>query len=169
MRFKVGEEALAYPLSLGMYNVLMNGGVTDVDAVVPIPLSPDKEKAGEINRTRLLARELCRLLGAHLASVLSLSHAISKHKLRIHKGFSVTQFEAKYSEALAVDTRVREFRRLLLIDDVCTEGSTLRCAVGALRAVHPNSEISLATAGQMIVKNVVKYEAPLLAASAAVA
>lgn len=169
MRFKVGEEALAYPLALGMYNVLMKRGLSDFDAVVPIPLSPDKEKSGEIHRTKLLARELCRLLGAHLASVLSLRHAISKHKLRIHSGLSVMQFEARYAEAVDVDTRVREFRRILLIDDVCTEGSTLRCAVQALRAVHPNSEITLATAGQMIVKNVVKHEGPLLAPGAAVA
>jgi hypothetical protein len=63
MRFKVGDKELAYPLALGMYTGLSQRRLLDFDAVIPIPLSPDKEQAGEIHRTKLLGLEPARLLG----------------------------------------------------------------------------------------------------------
>jgi predicted amidophosphoribosyltransferase len=162
-RFKVGEEELAYPLALGIYTNLTRRKAVDFDAVVPIPLSPDKAQKGEIHRTRLLGKELARLLGTRLSEVLSLDHPISKHKLRIHQGLTAGQFELKYSAALCVDPRAKNLRRVLLLDDVCTEGSTLRSAITKLRSENADFEVSVATAGQMILKSVVSSEAGLLA------
>jgi predicted amidophosphoribosyltransferase len=136
--------------------------VQDFDAVVPMPLSPDKAEAGEIHRTALLAKEIAILLGTKVASVLSLNQPISKHRLRTGMGLSAKQFERRYREALAVDFGVRHFGRILLLDDVCTEGSTLRCAVQAIREVNAECIIVGATAGQVILKSVVRDETPLV-------
>jgi len=136
----------------------------DFDAVVPIPLSPDKEAQGEIHRTRLLGKELARLLGTRFSEVLSLKCPISKHKLRITSGLTAGQFEARYSQALVVDDKVRNYNRILLVDDVCTEGSTFSSAIGRLRGAKPELEITAAAAGQMIVKAVVRDGAGLLKA-----
>jgi len=86
MRFKVGEEALAFLLALGIYEALRQRELLDFDCIVPIPLSPDKEASGEIHRTRLLARELGKLLGIGVAELLTLRHAISKRRLRTWQG-----------------------------------------------------------------------------------
>jgi predicted amidophosphoribosyltransferase len=163
-RFKVGEEELAYPLARAIYSALTTRKMVDFDAVVPIPLSPDKEEEGEIHRTRLLAKELARLLGTRVSETLSLKCPISKHKLRITLGLSAGHFEARYSQALVVDEKVQNYNRILLVDDVCTEGSTLRSAIGRLRAAKPELEITTAAAGQMIIKSVVRDGAGLLKA-----
>lgn len=72
-RFKTGEQKLAFPLALGMREALAERDLAAFDAVVPIPLSPDKDAAGEIHRTQLLARELARLLGTPTRELPSLS------------------------------------------------------------------------------------------------
>ncbi len=58
-RFKSGHSSLAFPLALVMYEVLTQQ-VSDFDCIVPIPLSPDKQKKGQLNRTRILAQALAR-------------------------------------------------------------------------------------------------------------
>ena len=46
-------------------------------------------------------------------------------------------------------------RRVILLDDVITEGSTLSVAVAAIKAVNPTVEFVITAAGQMIVMAVV--------------
>lgn len=78
-RFKSGHSSLAFPLALVMYEVLTQQ-VSDFDCIVPIPLSPDKQEKGQLNRTRILAQALAALLRVTVADVLSLSGAISKRQ-----------------------------------------------------------------------------------------
>lgn len=75
--FKLGAEKLAYPLGLGVYEALRNRGLTAFDAIVPIPLSPDKAHSGELHRTRALARQLSQFLGVPVREMLSLTQPIS--------------------------------------------------------------------------------------------
>lgn len=161
-RFKVGEEALAYPLALGMYTRLARLGTVDFDAIVPIPLSPEKAASGEIHRTKLLGKELARLLSTKLVDALTLRHPISKKRLRTQGGMNASGFESKYLDALEVSARLSQFSQVLLVDDVCTEGSTLRAAAAKLRRENQALEIAATTAGQMILKNVVRSEAGLV-------
>jgi len=161
-RFKTGESALAFPLALAMYEVLKEQKALDFDCVIPIPLSPDKQERREINRTKILARELAALLGIKVADQLSLSAPISKRQL-LSAGWTQTQFEYRYYQLLKVDLEVRKYSRILVLDDVCTNGSTLDCALRRIREVHPECELTATTAGQMIVKNVIRDEQVILA------
>ena len=161
-RFKVGEKALAYPLALAIYTALGKRDLLEFDAVVPIPLSPDKQTAGEMHRTRLLATELAKLLDSRVGEYLSLSGPISKRRL-IASGFRVQDFEQEYGDLLEVDSAIQKVERILLVDDVCTNGSTLRSAARKIRQVNADCEIVAATAGQMIMKAVVADESVLLA------
>jgi hypothetical protein len=68
------------------------------------------------------------LFGTTVASVLSLKHLVSKHRLRTGLGLTAKQFERRYREALSVDAAARNLSRVLLLDDASTEGSTLRSA-----------------------------------------
>lgn len=162
-RFKTGERNLAFPLALGMREALAERDLGEFDAVIPIPLSPDKESAGEINRTRLLARELARLLGTPARDWLSLSGPISKRRLRTEQGLSAARFELAYRRHLIVDDRVQQLARVLLVDDVCTEGSTIQAGTAALRARNPALEVVAVTAGQMTVRAAVENEDDIIA------
>jgi hypothetical protein len=158
-RFKTGEEAVAYPLALATHRALAKAQRIDFDAIVPVPLSPDKAKARELNRTQELAKELGRLLKAPVrGSWLQLGKSISKKRLRVQGGLSATDFEDKYRKALVVSPSVSG-HSVLLVDDVCTEGSTLRVCADALSAT--GRSVVAATAAQMAVKSVVRNPAAL--------
>ncbi len=151
-RFKVGDKNLAYPLALGIFHRLRKLKQLSFDCIVPIPLSPDKAAAGELHRTRLLAQELSKLLAAPMVELLTLNRPISKRRLRSATGARAVDFEPAYAAALVVDSKASRFSRILLVDDVCTEGSTLRCAAAAISRINSEVAIYAATAGQMVLK-----------------
>ena len=162
-RFKVGDKNLAYPLALGMFQQLRRANLNDFDAIVPIPLSPDKAANSELHRTRALALELGRLLGAPVRELLSLAHPIGKRALRRETGAGPEEFELEYGKALVVHPDTSQVQRILLVDDACTEGSTLEVAASALRRVSPCAWVVTSTAAQMAIKAVVRSEESLLA------
>jgi predicted amidophosphoribosyltransferase len=143
-----------------MYEALRKRDELDFDCIVPIPLSPKKEEAGEIHRTRLLATELSKLLGTRVVECLSLSRPISKRAL-LSLGFTGAEIEDKYFDALEVSDKIKNYDRILLVDDVCTRGRTIRSAVRKIRSAHTDAEIAAACAGQMIVKEAVAESAQL--------
>jgi predicted amidophosphoribosyltransferase len=138
-----------------MYEALKARKILEFDCVIPIQLSPDKRKAGEIDRTGLIAAELARLLESRIVRALELTRPISKHPLRTGLGLSPKGFETEYSKALEITADISKCERIVLVDDVCTEGSTLRCAAQALRLQNSECQSLASTAGQMILKCVV--------------
>ena len=94
------------------------------------------------------------ILGVRVADVLSLSGPISKRRL-LSAGLTQSNFEYRYYQLLQVQPEVTRFARILVLDDVCTQGSTLDCALRKIREVHPNGTFTATTAGQMILKGVV--------------
>lgn len=144
-----------------MNEVLRQHRTLHFDCIVPIPLSPDKQERGQLNRTRILAQALAALLRVTVADVLSLSGPISKRQF-LSAGLTQSQFEQQYRQLLHVDAGIRRYPRILLLDDVCTEGSTLNSALQRIRETHPHSQLSATTAGQMILKSVVTNERLIL-------
>jgi len=158
-RFKTGEKALAYPLALAIYETLKKKNALEFDCITPIPLSPDKIASKELHRTKTLAVELSRLIGVPVADVLSLTTPISKRR---GNWTSAHNFEAHYYQTLQVDEKVRNYERILLVDDACTRGSTLECARRKILEIQPKPTsitIGAATAGQMIVVEIMTPKA----------
>lgn len=160
-RFKVGEVALAYPLARAIYEALRLRDLLDYDCIVPIPLSPDKIDAKEIHRTLLLAQELERLLDAPVVQGVTLSRPITKSRMR-SAGASRGKFEAAYADALRTHASLAERGSILLVDDVCTHGSTIRCALMAIKEASPGALVVAAAAGQMIMRESVQNETRLV-------
>lgn len=160
--FKIGNANLAYRLALGIAEQLDRQGLGGFDAIVPVPLSPEKAANREIHRTRLVATELTSLIGAPHRDWLSLHRPTSKRMLRTVNGLNAREFERRYKSALGIAIDARRAKRVLIVDDVCTEGSALCSCAEALQAQNPRMEIALATAGQMTVKAAVRDPESLL-------
>jgi len=160
--FKLGEEGYTYPLALGIFEALRRHNAIEFDAIVPIPLSPDKEKAGEVHRTRALATELRRLLGAPVREYLTLSEPVSKRRMTA-AGYSASAFKQRYSGALRVDDGIQKLNHVLIVDDVITRGWTLGCATRAMHNANEALQITAAATGQMIMKAAVVDEADFVA------
>ena len=162
-RFKTGEKRLAFPLALGIRECLADRGLDDFDAVVPVPLTPEKIEAKEINRTRLLAGELARLLDVPRRDWLALSKPTSKHVLQSREGYPPAQYEEKYLRHLQVSSSASDAGRVLVVDDVCTVGNTLNACLRGLKQVNPELEAVAVTAGQMTVKAAIRHISDLAA------
>lgn len=96
---KYGSAGKAYPLALGIHRKLGRAKLDEVDAIVPIPLSPDKARSGETHRARLLAVELGRLLGVPVREWLRLQDPISKRRSR-RLGRTEAQHRKEYRQLL---------------------------------------------------------------------
>lgn len=161
--FKTGNGNLAYPFAKGIFEAVHECGASfDFDAIVPIPLSPDKLTKGEIHRTKLLADELKKLSGVPVVELMRLTSPVSKRRL-ISLGYTYPQFERRYKSFLSVSDDVETYGTILLVDDVSTYGGTIRMACEALWERNPDLEIKVATATQMIIKNTVRDESGIRA------
>ncbi len=164
--FKSGEKALAYTLAAGIHQALTDADVPRVDALVPIPLSPDKAEAGELDRARAVALQLSFLLRVPVKDVLKLKAAISKRALR-NAGMTAGDFERAYKQRLEADrTQLSRARRVLIIDDVCTYGSTLGVAARALISAYPRLAVHTAAGAQMAIRATAAHAVGLITATA---
>jgi predicted amidophosphoribosyltransferase len=105
---------------------------------------------GEFDRTKALAEELARLFGTRSEALLRLTASVSKRALRTHGRYSAFEFEQALSPILRASAKVRNRGSVLLVDDVCTDGSTLRSAAARLWEVNPDLEIVASTAALMV-------------------
>lgn len=152
-RFKVGDKAVAFPLAAFIDRAIRSDASIDlntIDAIIPVPLSPHKSALNELHRTRALAARLADLTGIPVLEAVSLRESVSKRLLIQEEGWTMAQFEKRYRSLLDVDAKIANFRSVIVIDDVATRGSTLRCMCRALRAVKDDLEILAVGAGQMI-------------------
>ena len=69
-------------------------------------------------------------------------------------GFSAAEFERRYANALRAEVP-QDASRILLVDDVMTRGSTVSLGLRALHGQRPDTNVVVATAGQMSVKDAV--------------
>src|SRR5215213_6392998 len=86
---------ISIPVSVNHVRGFRQHGTLHSDCVVPIPLSPDKQERGQLNRTRILAQALAALLRVTVADVLSLAGPISKQQF-LSAGLTQSQFEHQY-------------------------------------------------------------------------
>lgn len=160
-RFKTGEAALAYPLAKGMEQALAIRSRLDADAIVPIPLNPEKVKAGEMHRTLLLAQALRRRIKVPIIDGLRLTAPIGK-RLALHRGQPMDEFRRNYTEHLEIDESVLKTATIILVDDVCTNGNTTAATIDGLRSLGFDGDVVVSTAGQMTIRNAVRNDSAIL-------
>jgi ComF family protein len=94
----------------------------DIDAIVPVPLFPRKQRAREFNQAEFLARALSRAIG-----VAVISGSLRRVKETVTQtALNAKQRAANLRGAFAVKTPgAFAGKRLALVDDVFTTGATL--------------------------------------------
>lgn len=106
--------------------------VRDADLIVPVPLHRARFFWRRFNQSAELARALARLSGKPLAS-----QAVKRVKnTRQQVGLKLTERQDNVRSAFSVPPQCRieiEGRRVLLVDDVYTTGSTVIAVTGALK------------------------------------
>lgn len=122
------DPAAAWPLAQHMCAALLKSGVaSEIDAVVPVPLHPNRMKQRGYNQAHLLAQEVCRCFGLRL-----LPQALTRVKeTRSQTTRSAEERRAAMEGAFTAAPEVTGLR-LLLVDDVLTTGATAAACANAL-------------------------------------
>lgn len=123
-----GKHTLAKPLARLMINALPCE--IDVDIIVPVPLHPTRLRGREFNQSLLLADQL----GRHLARPVSATHLVRITATDPQTTLTRQARLKNLRKAFAV-RRPQDLteKRILLVDDVFTTGTTLNECAKALR------------------------------------
>ena len=128
------------------------------DALLSVPLSPEKKLNGEPDRVSEICKILSSMLGVpYLRNELVLSKHVSRTQYK-KSGKGTIPFKRDYSSALSVtNPKLLEHKKILIVDDVITDGVTLRVVARKLRAAVPDCSVFAATAGVMAKKPNLRY------------
>jgi ComF family protein len=136
--FKFGRhDFLDDPLSALLHDVLRDARF---DAVVPVPMSPRKRRSRGYNQAELLARALGKRAGLSCDLILEqpLERATQSHLARDARAANVRHAFTASNRAAG--------KSLLIVDDVCTTGETLRACARALKRAGAKRVCAIAVA-----------------------
>lgn len=138
-----GQSWLARPLASGMLASLPPGiDPGELDLVVPVPLHPRRLRERGYNQSVLLGRVLARGLGLPL----SLSALRRVRPTQPQIGLSAAERRVNLDGAFVASPHRLGGRRVLLVDDVITTGSTLAGCAQALLEAGSGPVVGLALA-----------------------
>ena len=118
-----GRRHLATPLA----TLAASAVAGTVEAVVPVPLHPNRRAERGFNQSELLAAGIAAQLGAPLAA----TALCRTRETRSQTGLSERERIANVQGAFEPTARLAR-ARVLLVDDVCTTGATLAACARAL-------------------------------------
>lgn len=122
------DLALADDLSQALGELYRSLGWT-IDIVIPVPLSNQRKKERGYNQAALLARPLAWELGLDYQP-----QALSRLKdTRSQVGLNVDQRRENVAGAFDAVPKLVSKKKVLIVDDVATSGSTLEACANALK------------------------------------
>ncbi len=99
------------------------------DIIVPVPLHKERRRHRGFNQAALLAHELSGPVGLPVDETTLVRHRATASQV----GLDVEARRKNVRDAFRCSTHRLADRRVLLIDDICTTGSTLEACAVALR------------------------------------
>jgi ComF family protein len=117
----------------------------EADAIVPVPLHPDRRRERGYNQAELIAKPLARRLGLKLGAYLLMRTKPRPPQLVLSRSEHWKSVRGAYAtrEGVRVDKL-----RILLVDDVLTTGATLDACARALKKAGAASVLGLTVAGR---------------------
>ncbi|MBN1221024.1 MAG: ComF family protein [Anaerolineae bacterium] len=101
----------------------------EVDVIVPVPLHPSRFRERGYNQSELLARQMAIILDLPVDT--KTLQRVRKTKSQMELG--VSERRRNVLNAFVGNSQQLAGQRVLLIDDVCTTGSTLDACAAALK------------------------------------
>lgn len=114
-----------------------------IDAIVPVPLHPDKEALRGYNQSQLLAEGMAEVWGIPMWNDVLKRVKNTETQTQKTREERIENMQGAFE---AVATEKIQGKHLLLVDDVLTTGATLEACANALKTT-PNVKISIATVG----------------------
>ena len=153
--FKSGYEYYSRLFAFGILkaiNIHPRFKRVEFNYILGIPLSPDKIKHGEFDRVAKLCKILSQEMNVrYLEDGLLLSESISRRYYKLLG--KEKDFSKDYYNYLKLKTPTLNNKTILLIDDVITDGTTLKTTSRRIKDSYPESQIYAATGGVMAKKN----------------
>lgn len=123
-------KALAVPLAK-LLKQSLDAEPLPCDLLIPVPIHPSRLHERGYNQSALIARELGKLISVPLASD---TLTRRRHTSPQAKAANLEERQRNVADAFYCSGRKPEGKRILLIDDVCTSGATLRACASSLKA-----------------------------------
>lgn len=111
-----------------LHGLLLARGDFDFDAVVPVPMHRAKLRKRGYNQAELLARALARRIEVRSYPALLVKKMDREAQSTLPRARRASNVRGAFVASPAVDGR-----SVLLVDDVCTTGETLRACAGVLK------------------------------------
>jgi ComF family protein len=128
-----GQPRLAEPLGLLLAEAFTRYGL-HADALIPLPLHPQRQQQRGYNQATLLAR----VCATHLKVPCLEGGVIRQRATRVQVGLSTQERQQNVLGAFALTSdaqaRLFAYHRVVLIDDVATTGATLEACAAPLYA-----------------------------------
>lgn len=133
-------RALAAPLAVYLVEAWRRADLA-ADCIVPVPLHARRQAERGYNQAALLAHGLSRAVGVPLDERLVIRRKATQQQVWLN----AAQRRENVRDAFACRGPANG-RRIVLVDDVCTTGSTLEACAAALRAAGAGSVCALTLA-----------------------
>jgi ComF family protein len=114
---------------------------TAFDAVVPVPMPRARERRRGYNQAELLARALGRRIAVRCDMTL-----LARHGERVTQSSLPKHSRADNVRGAFIASPRAKGTAILLVDDICTTGETLRACASALRAAGASRVCAVAVA-----------------------
>jgi len=136
------QSDLAYYQAKFMYEYWQRLGIEGDFQIVPVPIYPKRKKKRKYNHMDLVGEELSKLTGYELNTNLIKRIKDTKPQYNLKKSQRLVNLD----KAFEVDkSKLTEGRRLLLIDDICTTGSTFEEIIRELNKAEIYDIVCFAT------------------------
>ena len=122
-------------------NLLLSGRFSDINAIIPLPLYPDKEHHRGYNQAAVIGEGLSTIMNIPLDTTAVIRQRATETQTRKHR----TERWLNVNKSFLVNDSGRlDGKHLLLVDDVITTGATLE-ACGRALIQQGNVKLSIAT------------------------
>ena len=119
------QKELGYYIAKFMYEYYMNLGLNKEFLVVPTPMYKTRQKKRKYNHMEIITEEFCNLTGYKMNTTLIKRIKDTKTQYKLSK----SEREENLANAFEVNLEEYKGEPILLLDDICTTGSTFEAMI----------------------------------------